>query len=43
MSKGVGNLHYYQSHALACNELYLEALAAAKDPTHNRDGVLRNT
>jgi hypothetical protein len=28
MCKGVGNLHHYQSHALACNQRYLEALAA---------------
>jgi hypothetical protein len=33
MGKGVGNLHHYQSHALACNERYLNALAAVKDPT----------
>jgi hypothetical protein len=33
MGKGVGNLHHYQSHALACNERYLEALASVKDPT----------
>jgi hypothetical protein len=33
MSKGVGNLHHYQSHAQACNERYLNALAAVKDPT----------
>ena len=31
MCKGVGNLHHYQSHALACNQRYLEALAAVED------------
>jgi hypothetical protein len=39
MGKGVGNLHYYQSHALACNERYLEALAAVKDPTPGYDDL----
>lgn len=33
MCKGVGNFHHYQSHALACNERYLAALAAVDDPT----------
>jgi hypothetical protein len=33
MCKGVGNLHHYQSHALACNRRYLEALTAVEDPT----------
>lgn len=33
MCKGVGNLHHYQSHALACNRRYLEALAVVDDPT----------
>jgi hypothetical protein len=33
MCKGVGNLHHDQSHALACNRRYLEALAAVEDPT----------
>jgi hypothetical protein len=33
MCKGVGNLHHYQGHALACNRRYLEALAAVEDPT----------
>jgi hypothetical protein len=33
MCKGVGNLHHYQSHALACNRRYLEALSAVDDPT----------
>jgi hypothetical protein len=33
MPKGIGNLHHYQSHALACNQRYLEALAVVDDPT----------
>lgn len=33
MCKGVGNLHHYQSHALACNQRYLQALAVVDDPT----------
>jgi hypothetical protein len=33
MCKGVGNLHHYQRHALACNRRYLEALAVVEDPT----------
>jgi hypothetical protein len=33
MCKGVGNFHHYQSHALACNLRYLDALAAVEDPT----------
>jgi hypothetical protein len=33
MCKGVGNLHHYQGHALACNQRYLEALAVVDDPT----------
>jgi hypothetical protein len=33
MCKGVGNMHHYQSHALACNQRYLEALAEVDDPT----------
>jgi len=37
MCKGVGNLHHYQSHALACNRRYLEALAAVADPTPSYD------
>ena len=32
MCKGVGNFHHYQSHGLACNERYLEALAAVNNP-----------
>ncbi len=37
MCKGVGNLHHYQRHALACNQRYLEALAAVTDPTPTYD------
>jgi hypothetical protein len=33
MCKGVGNLPHYQSHALASNYRYLEALAPVDDPT----------
>jgi hypothetical protein len=33
MCKGVGNMHHYQCHALACNQRYLDALAAVEDPT----------
>ena len=32
MPKGVGNLHHDQSHALACNQRYLQALSHATDP-----------
>ena len=32
MRKGVINLHHYQSHALACNQRYLQALSHAADP-----------
>ncbi len=32
MPKGVGNLHHDQSHALACNQRYLQALSHAADP-----------
>ena len=39
MCKGVGNLHHYQSHALACNQRYLEALAAVDDPTPALDDL----
>ena len=39
MCKGVGNLHHYQSHALACNQRYLEALAAVDDPTPGYDDL----
>ncbi len=33
MPKGVGNLHHYQRHALACNQRYLQALCHVSDPT----------
>jgi len=39
MRKGVGNLHHYQSHALACNQRYLEALAVVDDPTPGYDDL----
>lgn len=39
MCKGVGNLHHYQSHALACNRRYLDALAAVDDPTPGYDDL----
>jgi hypothetical protein len=39
MCKGVGNLHHYQRHALACNQRYLEALAAVDDPTPSYDDL----
>lgn len=39
MCKGVGNFHHYQSHALACNFRYLEALAAVDDPTPAYDDL----
>jgi hypothetical protein len=43
MCKGVGNLHHYQSHALACNQRYLEALAAVEDPTPRYDELKKLT
>ena len=43
MCKGVGNLHHYQRHALACNQRYLEALAAVDDPTPAYDDLKRLT
>jgi hypothetical protein len=43
MCKGVGNLHHYQSHALACNQRYLEALAAVDDPTPGYDELKKLT
>jgi hypothetical protein len=43
MCKGVGNLHHYQSHALACNRRYLEALAAVDDPTPSYDDLKQLT
>jgi hypothetical protein len=33
MCKGVGNMHHYQSHAIACNQRYLDALAPVENPT----------
>jgi hypothetical protein len=39
MCKGVGNLHHYQSHALACNQRYLNALAPVEDPTPGYDNL----
>ena len=39
MCKGVGNLHHYQSQALACNQRYLDALAAVDDPTPAYDDL----
>jgi hypothetical protein len=33
MCKGVGNMHHYQSHALACNQRYLDALTPVENPT----------
>jgi len=43
MCKGVGNLHHYQSHALACNQRYLEALTAVADPTPSYDDLKQLT
>ena len=43
MCKGVGNLHHYQSHALACNYRYLEALTAVDDPTPGYDDLKKLT
>ena len=43
MCKGVGNLHHYQSHALACNQRYLEALAVVNDPTPGYDDLKKLT
>ena len=43
MCKGVGNIHHYQSHALACNQRYLEALAAVDDPTPGYDDLKKLT
>lgn len=43
MCKGVGNMHHYQSHALACNQRYLEALAAVDDPTPGYDDLKKLT
>jgi hypothetical protein len=43
LCKGVGNLHHYQSPALACNHRYLEALAAVDDPTPSYDDLKQLT
>jgi hypothetical protein len=43
MCKGVGNMHHYQSHALACNQRYMEALAAVDDPTPVYDDLKKLT
>jgi hypothetical protein len=43
MCKGVGNLHHYQCHALACNQRYLDALAAVDDPTPAYDDLKQLT
>lgn len=43
MCKGVGNLHHYQRHALACNQRYLDALAAVDDPTPAYDDLKQLT
>ena len=43
MCKGVGNLHHYQSHALACNLRYLDALAVIDDPSPGYDDLRRLT
>jgi hypothetical protein len=43
MCKGVGNLPHYQSHALASNYRYLEALAAVDDPTPGYDDLAELT
>ena len=39
MCKGVGNLHHYQRHALACNQRYLDALTPVADPTPGYDDL----
>jgi hypothetical protein len=43
MRKGVGNLHHYQSHALLCNQRYLQALAVVDDPTPALDELANLT
>jgi len=43
MCKGVGNMHHYQSHALSCNQRYLEALSAVDDPTPGYDELKKLT
>jgi hypothetical protein len=39
MGKGVGNLHHYQRHALACNQRYLDALAEVNNPLPSYDDL----
>jgi hypothetical protein len=39
MCKGVGNLHHYQSQALACNQRYLDALSAVANPAPAYDAL----
>ena len=39
MCKGVGNMHHYQSHAVACNQRYLEALSAVGNPAPAYDAL----
>jgi hypothetical protein len=39
MCKGVGNMHHYQSHALACNQRYLDALSAVANPAPSYDDL----
>lgn len=43
MSKGVGNLHHYQSQAKACNERYLEALSFVDAPSPDAAEVRKLT
>jgi hypothetical protein len=43
MCKGVGNMHHYQSQALACNQRYLEALSSVADPTPGYDDLKKLT
>jgi hypothetical protein len=43
MCKGVGNLHHYQRHALACNQRYLDALVTVDDPTPAYDDLKQLT
>jgi hypothetical protein len=43
MCKGVGNLPHYQSHAMASNQRYLDALAAVDDPTPGYDELKQLT
>jgi hypothetical protein len=43
MRKGVGNMHHYQSHALACNQRYLEALSAVANPAPAYDALKKLT